>query len=155
MGRPTNSLIGQRFGRLVVIERAENTENRQTKWLCQCDCGHTCVAYGINLKSGRKVNCGDCVGEDMNKEQMRQTSASLDRLRKDGEDPYQNLANAIVAVAADDYRTALKSGDRKLTTRLERFFHSGWYRTLTNLDADTLMGKLRQEHNGCLEAVYG
>lgn len=85
MGRPTNSLIGQRFGRLVVIERAENTENRQTKWLCQCDCGHTCVAYGINLKAGRKVNCGDCVGEDMNKEQMRQTSASLDRLRKDGE----------------------------------------------------------------------
>lgn len=89
----------------------------------------------------------------MKKEQMRQTSESLDRLRKDGEDPYQNLANAIVAVAADDYRTALQSGDQKLKSRLEKFFHSAWYNMLTSLDADTLMGRLHQEHSANLRAA--
>lgn len=154
MGRPTNSLIGQQFGRLTVIERAENTENRQTKWLCQCECGNTCVAYGLNLKAGRKVSCGECTKEDMDKEQMRQTSVSLDRLRKDDADPYQNLANAIVAVAADDYRLALQDGNSKLMTNLERFFHSGWYKTLTSLNPDALMRILRKEQEGRLEVVY-
>lgn len=112
MGRPTNSLVGQRFGSLTVIERAENTNDRQTKWLCRCDCGETYVAYGLNLKAGRTTSCG-CKRAEMDKEQMRQTSVSLDRLRKDASDPYQNLANAIVAVAADDYRDALKDGNKK------------------------------------------
>lgn len=90
----------------------------------------------------------------MDKEQMRQTSVSLDRLRKDASDPYQNLANAIVAVAADDYRDALKDSNKKLLTSLEKFFHSSWYRTLTNVDSDALLGMLRREHNGNLQAVY-
>lgn len=154
MGRPINSLVGQRFGMLKVIEQAESAENRQTRWLCQCDCGRTYVAYGVNLKANRTVSCGQCTKEEMGKEQMRQTSASLDRLRKDNADPYQNLANAIVAVAADDYRTALQDGNDKLKSSLERFFHSGWYKTLTKLNPDTLLGALHKEHDGSLTAVY-
>lgn len=38
-----NNLIGQRFGRLVVLERAEN-KNSHVYWLCQCDCGNKTVA---------------------------------------------------------------------------------------------------------------
>ena len=153
MGRPTNSLVGQRFGSLTVIERAENTNDRQTKWLCRCDCGETYVAYGLNLKAGRTTS-GGCKRAEMDKEQMRQTSVSLDRLRKDASDPYQNLANAIVAVAADDYRDALKDGNKKLLTSLEKFFHSSWYKTLTNVDSDALLGMLHREHCGNLQAVY-
>lgn len=38
-------LIGQRFGRLVVLERAEDEVDKKsgkhkTRWLCQCDCGN-------------------------------------------------------------------------------------------------------------------
>lgn len=154
MGRPVKSLINRRFDKLVVIERAENGANRQPRWLCRCECGRTCIAYGINLKSGKKSSCGECTGEDMDREQMRQTPASLDRLKKDRDDPYQNLANAIVAVAADDYRMALQSDNQKLKDNLERFFHSKWYRTLTTLDADALMRKLHQEHDGRLDVVY-
>lgn len=154
MGRPINSLVGQRFGMLEVIEQAESAENRQTRWLCRCDCGRTYIAYGLNLKANRTTSCGKCTKEEMDKEQMRQTSASLDRLRKDNADPYQNLANAIVAVAADDYRTALQDGNSQLMSSLERFFHSGWYKTLTRLNPDTLLGALRKEHDGCLTAVY-
>lgn len=32
-------LTGQRFGRLTVIERAENSPNGAAKWVCRCDCG--------------------------------------------------------------------------------------------------------------------
>lgn len=89
----------------------------------------------------------------MKKDEMRQTSDSLDRLKKDDADPYQNLANAIVAVAADDYRTALQSGNQKLKSRLERFFHSAWYNALTSLDADALISRLHQEHRDDLEVA--
>ena len=154
MPRPINNLVGWRFGRLTIIDRVENPENRQSKWLCRCDCGNTCEVFGTNLKSGSKVSCGKCEKEDMNKEQMRQTSVSLDRLRKDAADPYQNLANAIVAVAADDYRLAMRESNGQLMDSLVKFFHSGWYKTLTFLNPDTLLANLRREHNGCLEAVY-
>ena len=34
-------LTGQRFGKLVVLSRAENDKTKHTRWLCQCDCGNT------------------------------------------------------------------------------------------------------------------
>ena len=152
MGRPAKSLVGQRFGSLTVIKRAENHNDRQTKWLCQCDCGETYIAYGLNLKAGRTTSCG-CKQAEMDKEQLRQPSLSLGRLTKDPFDPYQNLANAIVAVAADDYRDALTGGDKKLMASLEKFFHSAWYKTLTNVDPDALLGMLHREHCGDLQAA--
>src|SRR5580704_6572310 len=40
MGRPAIYLTGQRFGELVVIERAETrTSDGRLTWLCRCDCG--------------------------------------------------------------------------------------------------------------------
>lgn len=61
-------LIGQRFGRLVVVERAPNAENRRgARWLCQCDCGNTCVVRSYSLRSGETKSCG-CLTKDMLKE---------------------------------------------------------------------------------------
>ena len=56
------NLIGQRFGRLVVIERADDyiipsNKKHTTRWLCQCDCGTTYVT-GSNLKNGKIISCG-------------------------------------------------------------------------------------------------
>ena len=85
---------------------------------------------------------------------MFQPSVSLWRLRKYNDDPWRNLANAIVAVAADDYRSALRNEDEGLLKSLERFFHSEWYRILTDVDADRLLGMLRRERSGSLQAAY-
>ena len=62
-------------------------------------------------------------------------------------EPYQALANAIVELAVKDYKTALKyhykhpdkSEYAAEVDSLERFFHSGWYGTLTDLDGEYLM----------------
>lgn len=52
---------GDRYGRLVVLERAANSANPKdtnARWLCQCDCGKTTVAYGGDLRRGKVVSCG-------------------------------------------------------------------------------------------------
>lgn len=85
---------------------------------------------------------------------MKRPSASLGRLRDGSEDPYQNLANAIVAVAVDDYRLALQEDDDDLIKSLEKFFYSEWYKLLTNLNPKVLLELLRKENRGNLTAVY-
>lgn len=52
-------LVGQRFDQLTVIKRLESV-NRNSRWLCRCDCGNLHEAYAINLKNGNVVSCG-CV----------------------------------------------------------------------------------------------
>ena len=46
-------MIGQKYGRLTVIERAENTSEGRARWLCQCDCGNQKIVSGKNLRNGR------------------------------------------------------------------------------------------------------
>ena len=52
------TLIGQRFGMLVVIAQAESTKKGQRRWVCQCDCGKQTTALGSNLKRGLTTSCG-------------------------------------------------------------------------------------------------
>ncbi len=51
-------LTGQRFGRLVVIERAENDKRGRARWVCRCDCGEQKTISGHNLRNGRARSCG-------------------------------------------------------------------------------------------------
>lgn len=65
---------------------------------------------------------------------------------------YENLANAIVKQAVVDYKAQLRKLAKKPkdkdaqreAERLEKFFHSGWYEQLTNLDGDWLIRKVRE-----------
>lgn len=67
--------------------------------------------------------------------------------------PYENLANAIIVKACEDYRAALRGLKRNPSDRghmddalqLERFFHSAWYQALTTVDGDFLIRKIREE----------
>lgn len=52
------SLIGQRFGLLVVEESLPSDSRGQRRWLCRCDCGNTHTATSANLNSGRTSHCG-------------------------------------------------------------------------------------------------
>lgn len=57
------SLIGQRFGRLVVKSHAGRDKKYHHYWECQCDCGSQSTVDGLNLKSGRQQSCGCFRGE--------------------------------------------------------------------------------------------
>ena len=55
-------LSGQRFGRLTVIERAEDYVSpggkHNTRWCCTCDCGNTTLVCGWQLRTGDTKSCG-------------------------------------------------------------------------------------------------
>jgi len=68
-------------------------------------------------------------------------------------EPYEQLANAIILQAVKDYRDALKKLKKRpryepakdMIDEVERFFHSDWYRELTSVDGNFLIKKLRSE----------
>lgn len=51
-------LTGNRYGRLEVIERAENGANCKARWLCKCDCGNEKVVTRNELNAGDSKSCG-------------------------------------------------------------------------------------------------
>jgi hypothetical protein len=57
-GKFAKNLAGQRFGKLLVLERLPNTRKGMAKWLCRCDCGKTSVPITSSLLLGRSVSCG-------------------------------------------------------------------------------------------------
>ena len=65
---------------------------------------------------------------------------------------YQELANAIVKQAADDYRKALKGrgyNGRKparIKKEIEQFFRSHYFETLTKVKGKYLIERLNKEH---------
>ena len=65
-------LTGKRFGRLVVIERKENTKQGRARWLCKCDCGNTTIVSSDSLNSGHTSSC-DCLRRE-------RSSVALSRL---------------------------------------------------------------------------
>ena len=87
--RKWNSLIdltGQRFTRLLVIDRAPNI-GKNVAWNCECDCGKQLVVKGIYLTLGDTKSCG-CLSRDRTTE--RNTTHGLSRTPE-----YKTLAGAI------------------------------------------------------------
>lgn len=52
-------IAGQRFGRLLVLEK----DATPRKWRCLCDCGRETLATGPNLRKGSTRSCG-CLGRE-------------------------------------------------------------------------------------------
>ena len=70
-------LIGQRFGRLIVIRQEGRTKNKQVKWLCKCDCGNEAVVTTSHLKLGHIKSCGCLLKEttiERNKKRIGENS---------------------------------------------------------------------------------
>lgn len=66
---------------------------------------------------------------------------------------YQDVANAIIIKAVDDYRNALNGvsydgrlSPEKVIERLEKFFYSKYFHILTKVKPAYLIEQLRKEH---------
>lgn len=57
---PQSDLTGQRFGKLTVLERTNEKQDRYYLWRCRCDCGGETLVNTKRLKRGTITNCG-CV----------------------------------------------------------------------------------------------
>lgn len=49
---------GQRFGKLVVIERAGTDKFKKVLWKCVCDCGNNALVNSGSLVTGNTTSCG-------------------------------------------------------------------------------------------------
>lgn len=61
------SLIGKRYGRLLVIKRGINDNSNHTRWECQCDCGNIVIVGRSGLTSGTTKSCGCLLREKLEK----------------------------------------------------------------------------------------
>ena len=61
------------------------------------------------------------------------------------DESYQLLVNAIIIQAVKDYRKALKYDHRGIKRGCCRFFRSDWFKTLTAIDGELLISRLKSE----------
>lgn len=52
------SLVGRRFGKLVVLERVANDRFNHVNYKCKCDCGGEAIVDAGNLRQGITNSCG-------------------------------------------------------------------------------------------------
>lgn len=79
-------LMGQRFGRLTVIEKQGSREYRPGRyrvyWRCKCDCGNECSAHTTDLRIGKVKSCG-CLRKEV-LDTIGERTRSQNRFRIDG-----------------------------------------------------------------------
>ena len=56
--------IGNIYGRLTVISRAENSKNGVARWLCKCECGNEKIICGISLRSKNPTHSCGCLQKE-------------------------------------------------------------------------------------------
>lgn len=71
-------LTGQKFGKLTVIKRVENTKRGAARWLCICECGNKTVVIGDELRKGTAQSCG-CHAKEIARETARKHVAGKNK----------------------------------------------------------------------------
>lgn len=132
-------LVGRKFGRLVVLERAPSTT--KVRWLCKCDCGEIVIVKAHLLKHGHTKSCG-CYKREAT---IRANSRPLEKGYRSGllevVRPLTRDEKAAVAKGPSDrsiyYLCACDCGNEK------------------RISAGLLRGKTAQISCGCLVNVGG
>lgn len=109
-----SDIIGQRFGRLVVISETEpkiryNKGKRRTErmFLCVCDCGNETLCYGKNLLyNNHKKSCG-CIQKEFIQSCKNKRKEKL-RAKKQSLNDRKNILNAKKQAKEDKKRAELK-----------------------------------------------
>ena len=80
-GKNLIDLTNKRFGRLVVINRAEDyispKERHFVCWLCKCDCGNEVVVNGNSLRRNSTKSCGCLQKETVAKQSKKYNTYDL------------------------------------------------------------------------------
>lgn len=148
-GHNFNDLTGLKFGKLTVIKRAESKQkpsgNKETRWLCKCECGSTKIVNAYNLASGKTKSCG-CVlsfGEEKVASNLSQKQIPFVRGWK-----FQDLLSSKSVPLVFDF--ALINADGSLNSLIE---YQGMQHYSTNEEVGSF-GKLQREETDFLKKEY-
>ncbi len=64
------NLMGQKFGRLIVVKYAGSNKDRAATWECVCNCGQKTIVRGNHLCRGLIKSCG-CLSSEMTSKRMK------------------------------------------------------------------------------------
>jgi hypothetical protein len=159
MARKTVDLSGQRFGKLLVLQKAKPhvkpDGQRVTMYKCLCDCGRTAFVGHNKLTSGNTKSCGCLAGRPGGKTRWRQpgkpkkkakgswpetAGTSASELRPGG---IQNFIAAFVRSCAKDIVNAPPDNTERKHT--EKLLQSAYFERITGLDGELLLAKFREE----------
>lgn len=127
-------LTGQKFGRLTVIERAEDRIDSKgkhwAKWLCECNCENQTrkIIEQSHLTSGKIVSCG-CYNKERIKETHKKNNKYI--LHKDFGVLWTSNTNEEVYFDIEDTEQILKYC---------------WYKDCTGYPASTINNKTTRLH---------
>lgn len=71
-------MLGNKFGKLLVLEEVSSDVKNHRKYLCECDCGEHCIVIANNLKKGNSTQCKRC-STIARKEKTTTVNSSLDK----------------------------------------------------------------------------
>ena len=95
--------VGEQYGRLTVIERADDyvapNGKHHVRWLCQCECGNQTIVDAGDLVCGHTQSCG-CLRDEKLKEGNIVHGGCYDRLYK----VYANMKNRCYNSNSDDFK---------------------------------------------------
>ena len=108
-------LIGNKYGRLTVVSRAENSSTGMLRWNCLCECGNETIAQGGGLKNGHTRSCG-CL--------MKEIASDLCKSRKKAWQP---------VLCENYYKIPLNNGEYALVDieDFDKIKEFTWYKANT------------------------
>jgi len=68
--------VGNKYGRLTVIEEAGHNKNGKILWKCICDCGKEAVISGALLRNGKTKSCG-CFSSEVSRKLCKDRALPL------------------------------------------------------------------------------
>lgn len=141
------NLVGQRFGKLVVIEegepRIEPSGKKKIRWNCICDCGNTALISTDNLRSGHTTSCGCAANRtDLTGQHFGRLTV-IEFVKNQGWKCQCDCGNIIYVEGSN-----LKNGNTKSCGCLQRDRASeSSYKSLVGLRFDMLVVLKRLENN--------
>jgi hypothetical protein len=138
VARALQDLTGQRFTRLVVIERAENDKHGNTQWRCKCDCGNECIALPSDLKRNRK-SCG-C----LKRETAKKLSPNLYNAYREGTPEHERRLRNVAQAREELEREGLGDLPESLLPRRKAGNQSHRAEALYNLQVERFCTFIRQ-----------
>ncbi|WP_251870251.1 homing endonuclease associated repeat-containing protein [Enterococcus italicus] len=127
-----DSLIGQKFGLLTVIERTDDKDKYgYYLWHCKCDCGQDKLANQSDLKKGTVKTCGGSI-------HMGAVMRDRDRLK-----------NEVLSGYEVEEKSGLRYSDfakKKLKNNTSGY--TGVYKRKNKWSAELIVGGVRYRANG-------
>jgi hypothetical protein len=97
-------LTGKRFGKLLVIKRADNyvkkNGKQEARFVCKCDCGNITTVRAMHLKNGSTKSCG-CLRAESTSHQFKKHGLGMTRLYGIWCGMKQRCSNSKVAAYKD------------------------------------------------------